>query len=489
MIFGLGAALLTIFAAGFGLTLLASRGRTVISLPVTCALAWLLGTNAISLLLWLGGMLMSGIVLQLSVTVSAVMLAGAGWLAAKRHRARFVWPAPRGLVEWVLGVMIALQCAAILYLCLSHGLGWDGLFNWEIKARYAFLNNGVMPASYYADASRFVTHPAYPLWIPLTELWLYLWMGEANQFWLKLLFPPFYVAGMILLVHVATQLTGRRWIGLLAAALFFFVPSLTNTVGGIQAGYVDVPISIVYLAAIGFLLVFAETNDPADFRFSAMALAVLPWTKQEGAVLWLVAAGCAAVVICRQRRWSALAWLVPGVSIIVGWKAFCAAMAMIPTHEHQLTLSTLRTNFPRLAVISRAFFAELFDIQHWSIFWPIVGLAFAWLFWRARTQRLYILVVAIMTPVAIYSGSFLFSGWPDWAVHMNVSISRLLLQVVPLTFLALALALQPPAGFSEIGFVDVEPDETRHSASLGGDGRVSDSDERVQHGLHACDTV
>src|SRR3954453_403232 len=171
-ILGLIAGLLTIFAAGFGITLLASRGRSRIHLPETCALAWLLGTGAISLLLWLGGMLLSGSMLLQVVTATALGLAVAGCISMKRQQARLVWPTPRGLIETLLYAIIFLECGMMVYLSLSHGLGWDGLFNWEIKARYAFLNHGVRPASYYSKAGPFKPLPAYPLWLPVPEMWL-----------------------------------------------------------------------------------------------------------------------------------------------------------------------------------------------------------------------------------------------------------------------------------------------------------------------------
>jgi hypothetical protein len=331
-------------------------------------------------------------------------------------------------------------------LSACAGLGWDGLFNWEIKARYAFLNGGVMPPSYYSDPSWFVTHPGYPLWIPFTELWLYLWIGEAHQFWIKLLFPFFYASGAILLSTFATRLTGRRWIGLGAAAFLFFVPCLTNTSGGLQVGYVDIPISILYLAAIGFLLLHADTGEPSAWRFSALFLALLPWAKKEGSILWLVATVCAVVVIARRGRvWRTLVWLVPGPALMGAWKIFCHAMALAPTQEFQpMTLTTLRANLPRLEVIGRALLGEMMETGRWSIFWLIAAIAFLALFFRARKQRVVILFIAVWAPIAMYSATFIFSGWPDWYAHMNHSISRLLLHVVPLTCLAIGLAARPP---------------------------------------------
>ena len=45
--------------------------------------------------------------------------------------------------EIFLGTIIVIEIAIVFYLSFVHTLGWDGLLNWEIKARYAFANGGV----------------------------------------------------------------------------------------------------------------------------------------------------------------------------------------------------------------------------------------------------------------------------------------------------------------------------------------------------------
>ena len=451
-IIGLLAGFITLFAAGFGLSLLLFGPGARIQLPQACALSWLLGTGVISLLLWLGGMLVSGPVLQLGVAAVAIALALVGYFAFKRRQAHFVCPRPRTVAEWLLVAVILLQCGVMFQVALGHTLGWDGLFNWEIKARYAFLNGGVIPASYFSDATRLPTHPGYPLWIPFTELWLYLWMGEPHQFWIKLLFPIYYVAGAVLLATFASRLTGRRWIGLLAVALLFFVPCLTNTPGGVQVGYVDVPISVLYLAAIGFLLLDLQNADPAAWRCSALCLALLPWAKKEGSILWVVAVICAIGVLWQQRRsWSELLWLLPGVFIMAAWKAFCGSMGLAPSREFAaVSVSRLVERLPRLDGILSRLRVEFLDLSHWSIMCPLLLLAFVSLAVRFRNQRSLVLFCAIGVPMAVYAGSFFFSDLPDWTSHMNASIGRLLLHVTPLAWLVMALALKPPSVQAEI---------------------------------------
>src|SRR5205807_4867398 len=171
-VLGLLAAYSTLFAAGFGIALLLMRA-SAINLIELAALSWLLGVGIVSLLLWFGGIFISGLALQLFVTLACVVLGFAGWRLKKTKTIQVSLPRPNNRVEWILASALAIELAIIFFVSLKHTLGWDGLFNWEIKARYAFLNFGVLPQSYYASPGRAFSHPEYPLAIPFTELWLY----------------------------------------------------------------------------------------------------------------------------------------------------------------------------------------------------------------------------------------------------------------------------------------------------------------------------
>ncbi|MDQ6656165.1 MAG: hypothetical protein M3Y80_10165 [Verrucomicrobiota bacterium] len=449
IIFGLLASILTIGAAGTGVSLLAFSRRERVSALELSVLSWLFGTGAISLLLWICGMILSGAALQGCVTVIALGLAGIGCWRLRGRSMVIDLPAPRTPWEWLLCAILAVEIGIVFYASFSSTLGWDGLLNWELKARYALYNGGVIPSAYYSDDSRAFTHPAYPLWIPFTELWLYLWIGEAHQFWAKLIFPLIYAAGIVFLAAAAARLTGERWIGLSAAALMLFVPALTNMPGGVASGYVDVPVAILYLGSIAYLLRSAEGNNKSDVRIYALCLALLPWAKREGSVLWLVAALCGLLVLWRQRRtsrvWPSALWLLPGPLVMVTWRIFTAVHGVKPSPEFlPMNFATLSDNVGRIGPISRLLVGEMIETYRWSLFWPLLALSFVWLLFSARDIRLLVLAIAIVGPLSMYAGTYVFSGWVDWKMHIGASLSRLLLHVVPVGWLVIALALRPP---------------------------------------------
>src|SRR5438046_7069696 len=237
----------TLLGAGYGLLALLARKETQLSLTEQIAFSWLLGTGAISLLLWIFGLFVHGVLLPGLVSIICLSLGLVGW---RRMVPRPLWRRPN-LLEIFLGIIVFLEIAIVFYLSLVHTLGWDGLLNWEIKAHYAFANGGVIPATYFSDSGRAFSHPEYPLAIPFTELWLYLWLGEADQFWAKTIFAIFYVIRTFLLVGLGRRFTGITWIGLLMAAFLCFITQITDDVGGSSVSSAVFPTGIFYWARIG----------------------------------------------------------------------------------------------------------------------------------------------------------------------------------------------------------------------------------------------
>jgi len=436
---GLFGAFGTLFAAGYGLLALLVRRGVRLSVAEQIALSWLFGTGSVSLLLWVFGFFAHGLLLQGLVSVVCISLGMVGWNLKTPLQIR---SKPRWF-EVVLTAVITIEIAIMFYLSFVHTLGWDGLLNWEIKARYAFANGGVLPAAYFSDTGRVFSHPEYPLAIPFTELWLYLWLGESNQFCAKTIFPTFYLAATFLLAAFATRLSRRTWLGLIMAALLFFVPQITVEVGCASAGYADFPLSVFYLAAAGCLFCASQQSNDVFFRLYAACLALLPWVKRDGLILWIVAAACGVFVILRTRK-SPLSFLafLPGMVIICAWRLYLnAAHALQAADFLPFNLETFSTHLNRALPLLSALMAELHSLPTWSLFWFIVAVAVLYALPRMRDPGVVALLVALIAPIVLYLSLYLFSNWPNYLDHVALSISRLLMQVAPLGFLLIALAV------------------------------------------------
>ena len=450
ILLGLVGGYVTLFAAGFGVVLLIKRDSTQVNLIECSCLAWLLGVGVVSLLLWLAGIFVSGFTLQLLVAAACVVFGIVAWRIKQSRKLHFSMPRPNGRLEWSLAGLLTIELVLIFVVCLKHTLGWDGLINWELKARYAFLNSGIVPQAYYSSPGRAFSHPEYPLAIPFTELWLYLWMGAPHQFWIKTIFPFFYIAGVLLIALLVARLTAKRWVGLLVALLIPFVPFVTASPGGVIVGYADIPIAICYAAALGYLLCSLEGDSRPALTAYAGLLTLIPWIKSEGLVLWLFLAVTGLVVALdrHQVRLFTIA-VVPGLMVIAGWRIYLKAMQAVPPPDFARPgFELLKTNLNRLGAMSNIFWAEITDTSHWSIYWLLVLVAVIYLLLARRLSKL-LLVIGVLGPIILYWFTYVFSNWPSYTAHMTSSFPRLLLHVMPAGWLAIGLALAPSK--SEIG--------------------------------------
>ncbi len=439
---GIFAALFTILAAGFGVMMLLIRRRP--GMWEAFALAWLLGTATVSLALWTGGLFIRGIALQMMVAVICMIFAALGF----SHWRKFPAPAPNThsskTGEWIFIALFLLELAAIIVVSFQHTLGWDGLTVWELKARFAFLNGGALPIAYFADTARRFSHPEYPLLLPLTETWLYLWIGACDQFWVKLLFPIWYAATMSILWMSVSLLAGKRWIGWIVVLIFPLVPCIYSAPGGITVGYADLPLGGIYLAAIFYLLRYMENSAPEDFALSVVLGATLPWMKREGVILWMVLSIGSAFWFWKKRDIrAALCSLLPGAAIIAAWSIFLRTVHSVPSRDFAPTSwAILKTNLARVSGIAREFFLAISDKSLWDFFWLLGLVALVCILLRERTARSAALIWLLLAPLSCYCASYIFSAWPDYIAHIDTSLPRLLMQLTPIAWLLIALALR-----------------------------------------------
>jgi hypothetical protein len=432
----------TILAAGGGLLSLLDRNASQQGLAGRLALSWLLGTGIVALLLWFFGFFTSGPLLPGLVALSCLVLALWGW-KTNRLRAIPQCVSLPGRTEIVLGALLTAEVAAIFYLSYIHSLGNDGILNWEIKARYAYLNGGTLPLGYLQDAGRAFSHQEYPLGIPYTELWLYFWLGEPNQFWAKTIFPAFYLVGIVLLANLGAKLSGKILVGLTLSALLFFVPQVSVAGGSTTVGYADFPLSVFYLATIGYLLCACRTKDQSAFWIYAGCLALLPWVKREGIILWLVAAVCGVLVIWRTKRpWTHLFALLPGALVIFAWRFYLWKAHYAASSDFlAVNFASFSNNVHRLGPILRAFLSEFANLTTWSLFWLLVAIGGIYFVRRYRDIRSAVLLIAVLAPIGVYALIYVFSNWPDYQEHILFSVSRLLMHVASLACLTLSAAL------------------------------------------------
>lgn len=439
---GIFCALFTLACACGGIALLTLPRRETDAVEFL-SLAVIFGGAFVSGLLFVLGFALRGGVLIAAVSVCCVAIGLAGIFFARRTFFSLIWPVPRSALGWLLCMLLALQFCVVAWQTLNQPLLWDGLLSWEFKARLAFLGRGGIPLEYFSDPSRQWTHPNYPLCIPLVEYWFYAWIGRCDQGVAKLPFVFVYLAGAGLLFSGVKKMGGEPWRGAVASALMFFVPSLLIEPGSTTSGWADAALATAYLAAVIFLIEYASRKTRRALLLCGLCAGMLPWVKQEGAVLWACVMAMAFGLAWRRRDVLGVAIAaLPGIAIIAGWKIFLAVANTPHSAEFlPLTMDTFAAKIGRAPFIANFLARQIFDWHRWSVLWIAVLLALAQLLCGRKKGAAVILALSILLPVLLFSGVYIFSAWPDFRLHVGTSLPRLLIDVAPVGLLAIALVL------------------------------------------------
>jgi hypothetical protein len=440
----LAVALAILLVGGAGLSaLLWPRAGMVEGLGLT----FLLGAATVSMASFCAGLLLPAAALRPAVTAVCLTLGLAGWRRRRRLGVRWRFEG----MEWL---WCAACAGAVGFISKKTALGpleWDGLLVFEMKARFAFLNGGVLPTAYFLDASRAWSHPTYPLLLPLSESWLYLWLGRADQQWVKVLFPMFFAA-LLAMLYAASRRIGSR--GPVSLVLLMCVSLVWRGGGSVGSAYADIPLAAYYLAAIVYLLDYGRTMHARALLLSGVLMACACWLKREGALLWVFVALLGGFEPAKRllREVGRGAWrrvgvetlglaglLAPGLLVMLLWRLFLQRMNLGYDHDFlPISLAALKANAPFMPPVLQFLAGEMLHSRQGLLFWPAaIGAAV----YSIVTRRQVLLPAAVLGPVLAYAGVYWLSAWADRVLHAESSYPRLLLHIAPVAAVLLGSLL------------------------------------------------
>ena len=421
-------ALLIAFAGGLGSALLLTPVKPPRGWWELSGTALVFGAGIVSLSSFCLGFFVQGAVLRWIITSACITLLLFGW---RYHREPLL--VRLDTIQAITAAIVVVQVGLVTWLSFYRfHLGWDGLFNWESKARIAFFNHGAMPLSFYTGRLDFF-HNGYPLFFPLLESWIYGWVGNVNQTLIKLIGPYFYLASVLLAIAAVSRLSKFRWAGVLAAVLLGLTPALIAGEGSASSGYADFTLAAVSLCAVVHCAVYWQTGAIEAARLTGASAMFLPFIKTEGYISLLLIALAVIPKVVRDRSWKIGLWLLgPGLATWLGWTVFLRLTHSFPEHDFRpLTVHNFLAGGPRVPDIVRWSFQELVAWSHWSLLWPLAIAAIIVMVFRNPMPDWYPWAVNIVVPLALFPATYILSGWEPVEPHLKSSLWRLWLHSAP----------------------------------------------------------
>ncbi len=354
---------------------------------------------------------------------------------------------PRAVL--LLALLLAGVCLGLLLWTLPQASeaqpfgGWDAWAIWNVRSLQLYRAAA-------GDHGRVIGelkhgHPDYPLLLPGALAAQYCLLGRED-----LAIPQ--VTGLIFglaagaALFAALRRLGSTLGGVAAVAVLWSTPAFWRWV---FAQYADIPLGYLLLVAASALA--SQLEAGARHRLppvlAGFCLGLLTWTKNEGLVLAVVLAAAFAAVLAATSRPLATAlatvrrlpWMaagaLPALIALILFKSFWS-----PVNETARFISRAPQTLAdpdRWRPVLTAFWEQLnpwTGAAMWGLLWPFVAVC-AVVYWRRRA--------VCGAPVHFFSAALALI-WAAWLVvyvctpadqvwHLNSSLPRLMLQVMPVT--------------------------------------------------------
>ena len=367
---------------------------------------------------------------------------------------------------WAGRVLFAVILSQVLYsfaYALTMPLsGWDAWFIWFVKAR-AFFLDGSVKAAFLTDPAYVQDHPDYPLLVPLAISWIYTATGAAQEQAGKVIYPLQFAALLSVFHYGVRRITGSRTAGLLFTALLSVTPLVLVHAAGFPVridpayavkdytGYADLALSAYFLAAAVFTLLYAREGKGPFAFIAALMLAMGAWTKNEGLTFallgFLILAVSALLKQRRDFRTLALA-LVPLALFILPWSVYKALLGLGSEYVQNMGPGVFFSNLARLGRIIPYIAGFMFMKPGVTgLVWWVYAISALLGLRNILSGKTVVLHGLILGQLGVYIFVYIITP-VDLKWHLDTSLDRLVLHLIPLGMFAAALHLSMMAGFS-----------------------------------------
>jgi hypothetical protein len=453
------------------------RHRLVLSRIEGVALSYLVGTGAVGV--WTLLCFTTGIGVRLS-TVSLSLLLAFAFFAFRSYgvRRRFASSSksgrgsseeggpggrrtgelslsPFGRVDGIAALVALLLVGILVLRALAMPMGgYDARYQWAHKA-HIMLHEESIWGSGFQDPQSLNGHPRYPLLLPSIEAVVFLYAGGFNDQYVTLFFPLFLGALLAVLCSGLEALGRARGRGLAVLALLL-VPAywgygIARDGAAAFSGYPDLPLSAFATAAMVYLLRARVRPSAHLFLISALLILFCGLTKSEGKVhaLVLIALALAFLAFGRGTRAELRSALLAfgGVACLLALYELAVVQPTPPgaipdDYSELVRWERITANLARLCSIVPMLAREYFLSARLGF--PGLLLAVALFFFRGGQGAQTLLPICYLAlMLGLYSGPYLVLPEEIWEENYVWSAGRLVLQLVPITFLAASLLLLP----------------------------------------------
>lgn len=405
-----------------------------------CALSFILGIGAITVQMFIYS------ILRIRFSIASLLLPHV-FITILNHFA-YIRTAPTGetplpaamgsTFDKALICGIGFQVLHAFFKALIKPMdSFDSIGNFAFKSKMFFMQ-GHIPYELFLNRSIDIAHPDYPLLIPLSEAWVYMFLGNWNDLLVKAMFPLFFVSLLIILYFTLKRVAGKR----LALISAFFLATIPHFLNYATIGYADFALTMFY--ASSFFYIFLWISFKRDNRYLLLAtfLAFFAvWSKHEGVFFLLINLAILGLfTLMNIKKISArefggiMIFAVVTVSLTAAWFVYFHSVGFSNefVNKETLHLSVVLKNLDRIPLVLYEYQKHVFGPKKWNISYLVFLLGLIFYFKTSLRSDFKYITLSILLAFAGYGFFYLITPL-EIKYHLQTAGSRLLIHFLPIT--------------------------------------------------------
>ena len=344
------------------------------------------------------------------------------------------------VTDITLVALIALETCYNFFRALIKPIeAYDSVAIYGLKAKIMYLAGGIPSDFFRSLAVNFNgAHADYPLLIPLSETWVYTFLGSFNDILVKAIFPSLYASFLLIFYAVLKRITENRTLALLCT---FALGSIKQFSDYATIGIADLALGVYFSVCIFYLYLWFKSRNGSFLNISLLGAILSLWTKNEGMLLALIAVFIfLSYVIANIKKIGKneiLHFFAYALVIFIATLSF----SMFKSHNNlvnenfnfsMVTIRNLTANLNRLPMIFYEYQKQIFGFKKWNIIWIMSILILFKYFKSAFRGNLKYVTAAIFLFLLGYTSVYIFSA-VELDFFLRKSFSRFLLHILPIT--------------------------------------------------------
>lgn len=343
----------------------------------------------------------------------------------------------------LLGAYIVYYIFYVFWRALNIPIySWDAIASIAFKAKVFFFEKTIPNLKNFPS----VSHPSYPIHVPLIQTWIALNLGVWNEQLIKIIFPIAFLSFIIIHNNFLTYYTNKKW------ALFGTVLLISSNLLILHAtiSYRDLFLLYYNCTTIILLLLWNSKKDDAFLILAALYAGFATFTKLEGTAYLVIYTALFFLILLyqkispfRKNLNKFLKFTIPGFSICFFYH-FYKILTKVPTEK--LRFNFTWASLSRIPIILEKFAEDIFLSGNWNIIWFLLVLSLVVNFTKFRKKiEVKLLFLTLAMFFGLYFLNCLLTENFIWILGISKvpGLSRLILHFFPLATMLIILLNYP----------------------------------------------